>query len=86
MLRRDPSLEQILLDACQRGIVEAHFVLVAAILHCLNMALRRRAHVDDLSVFVRIQPTILELDVAQEHDDDLLAEVLGLSHLGQTFR
>ena len=86
MVRRDAPLEQIFLDACQRGVVEADLILIAAILHRLNVALGRRAHVNNLPVLVRVEPTILELNVAQKHDYDFLAEILGLSHLGQTFR
>src|SRR5271156_4751025 len=50
------------------------------------MTKRLRAHVNDLSFLVRLEPTILESDVAQQHDDNFLSEVLRLSHLGQTFR
>ena len=50
-----------------------------------NVALRRRAHVNNLPVFVRVEPAILELNIAQKHDYDFLAEIFGFSHLGQTF-
>ena len=66
--------------------VEANFVAFAAIIDCFDVALRRRGEIDDLSVLKRIQATVFNLQIAQQDDDDLLAEILRLAHLGDTFR
>src|SRR6185437_4729422 len=78
-VRRDAALEQIFLDACERFRIEGNLELFTAIADGLDVALRRRSQIDDLTVLERIEAMVVELHVAQQHDDDFFAVVLGLA-------
>lgn len=62
-----------------------NFVLLSTIADALDVSLRRRSEIDNLPVLKGIEAMVLDLQVAQQHDDDLFAVVLGLADLGETF-
>ena len=57
---------------------------LTAILDLLQIALRRGCEIDDLPVLERAETPILELNVAQENDDDFLSAVLRVANLSET--
>ena len=82
---RDAAPEQIILDLEKRAVVEADIVLRVAKIHLFSVGERRRRKVDDLPLLEGAQTLVLDGEIAQQHHDDLFAEVLGLADLGQTF-
>ncbi len=76
---RNAALEQIFLDAGERLRIERNLELVTAVVDGLDVTLWWRRKIDDLTVLERIEAMVVELHVAQQHDDDFFAVVLGFS-------
>ena len=85
MLWSNTALEQIGLNASQRLAVEGNLELIATIADAFDVALWRQCEVDDLAILEGIKTMIVELNIPQQHHDNLFSVVLGFADLSETF-
>ena len=82
---RMPPVDQLGVDRLQRQSVEIHEVPASLMLDLDALLQRVDGQVHYLAVHPRLEARIIELHVAQDGDDHVLAVVLGAAHLALAF-